>query len=157
MSKKKDADRRYDKKGRLLRTGEMQMSDGRYRYKHPPVVKGGKEIVLYSWRLEMHDRYPKGKRKDLSLREKERALMMDLFNEITPKGGHYTVLDLVETYTSLKQGVRPSTRAGYKTVINLLKKDPFGARRIDKVKLVDAKIWLVNLQKMGKVTVLFIR
>lgn len=150
MSKKKDADRRYDKKGRLLRTGEMQMSDGRYRYKHPPVVKGGKEIVLYSWRLEMHDRYPKGKRKDLSLREKERALMMDLFNEITPEGGHYTVLDLVETYTSLKQGVRPSTRAGYKTVINLLKKDPFGARRIDKVKLVDAKIWLVNLQKNGK-------
>ena len=33
-----------------------------------------------------------------------------------------TVLELVEKYTSTKTGVRPTTVAGYGTVINLLKK-----------------------------------
>ena len=39
-----------------------------------------------------------------------------------------TVLELVEKYTSTKTGVRPTTVAGYGTVINLLKKDLFGKK-----------------------------
>ena len=34
-----------------------------------------------------------------------------------------TVLALVELYISQKIGVKPSTRLGYKTVVNFLKKD----------------------------------
>lgn len=49
-----------------------------------------------------------------------------MFNKIVPKGGGLTVLELVEKYVSLKIGVRQSTYAGYKTIINLLKKDDFG-------------------------------
>ena len=62
--------------------------------------------------------------------------------------GRFTVLELVEKYVSLKIGVRQSTYAGYKTVINLLKKDDFGKKRIDKVKLSDAKAWLIKLQRV---------
>ena len=40
-----------------------------------------------------------------------------------------------------------TTKAGYQTVINVLKEDPFGKRRIDKVKLSDAKAWLIKLQQ----------
>lgn len=40
--------------------------------------------------------------------------------------GDMTVLDLVELYISQKIGVKPSTRLGYKTVVNFLKNDPFG-------------------------------
>ena len=69
-----------------------------------------------------------------------------MFNQIVSNGGNYTVLSLVEKYVSLKIGVRHSTKAGYKTVINILKKDPFGDKRIDKVKLSDAKAWLIKLQ-----------
>ena len=58
-----------------------------------------------------------------------------------------TVLDLVEKYVSLKTGVRHNTEAGYKTVINVLKKEKFGAIRIDKVRLSDAKQWLIKLQQ----------
>ena len=58
------------------------------------------------------------------------------------------MLSLVEKYVSLKIGVRHSTKAGYKTVINILKKDPFGDKRIDKVKLSDAKAWLIKLQQV---------
>lgn len=71
-----------------------------------------------------------------------------MFNQIVSNGGNYTVLTLVEKYVSLKSGVRHNTEAGYKTVINILKKDPFGNKRIDKVKLSDAKAWLIKLQKI---------
>ena len=61
------------------------------------------------------------------------------------------MLELVEKYISVKTGVRPTTMAGYGTVINLLKKDPFGRKRIDTVKISDAKAWLIKLQqKDGK-------
>lgn len=58
-----------------------------------------------------------------------------------------TVLELVERYVETRTGVRESTRAGYQTTINFLKKDSFGARRIDTVKISDAKLWLISLQK----------
>ena len=40
--------------------------------------------------------------------------------------------------------------AGYGTIINLLKKDPFGKRRIDTVRISDAKCWLIHLQQVEK-------
>ena len=43
--------------------------------------------------------------------------------------------------------MKPTTKAGYGTVINLLKEDSFGAKRIDKVRLSDAKGWLIKLQQ----------
>lgn len=54
-------ERRYDNKGRLLHTGEVQMSDGRYRYKYKDV--DGKMKVIYSLRLCQKDRAPRGKKK----------------------------------------------------------------------------------------------
>lgn len=56
------------------------------------------------------------------------------------------MLELVEKYVFLKTGVRHNTVAGYKTVINVLKKEAFGRQRIDKVRLSDAKAWLIKLQ-----------
>ena len=86
----------------------------------------------------------------LSLREKEKQIAADMFDQIIPEGGKLTVLELIKKYISLKPGVRPTTEAGYRTVINLLEKDEFGKRRIDKVRLSDAKAWLIRLQKEGR-------
>ena len=61
-----------------------------------------------------------------------------------------TVVELVQKYLRTKTGVRASTRAGYKTVLNLLEKDLFSGIRIDRVKQSDAKVWLIDLQKSGK-------
>ena len=69
---------------------------------------------------------------------------------IIPDGGGLTVRQLVSKYIATKTGVKHTTRAGYGTVINLLEKDPFGAQRIDKVRLSDAKEWLIRLQQMDK-------
>lgn len=63
---------------------------------------------------------------------------------------NFTVLELVEKYIATKTNVREPTRAGYKTVINLLKKEPFGNERIDHVRISDAKLWFIKLQKDGK-------
>ena len=97
------------------------------------------------------DPYIDGNIKELSLREKEKEIQKYLMIGMLSDGGGFTVLDLVERYTSLKIGVRPTTRTGYQTVINHLKKDPFGMRPIHKVKISDAKKWLIDLQqKQGK-------
>ena len=140
------SERRRDKRNRILRDGEYQRVDGRYRFRYTDV--DGKEKNVYSWRLDRNDATPKGKKKELSLREKEKQIEADLFAHIITNGGNYTVLELVEKYISLKTGVRPSTAASYKTVINILKKETFGSRRIDGVRLSDAKEWLIKLQKI---------
>lgn len=140
------SEKRRDNKNRILHDGEFQQSDGRYRFSYRDLR--GERKCVYSWRLDKNDPTPKGKKRDLSLREKERQVEQDLFDEIIPEGGHYTVLSLCEKYVSLKTGVRKSTRTGYKTVINILKKDSMGSRRIDTVKLSDAKAWLIKLQQV---------
>ncbi|MBR2718558.1 MAG: site-specific integrase [Clostridia bacterium] len=139
------SEKRRDNRNRILREGEYQRADGRYRYRY--IGEDGKEKNVYSWRLDKNDPTPKGRKRDLSLREKEKQIQADLFDHIVTHGGNYTVIELVEKYISLKTGVSHNTRAGYKTVINLLKKDPFGKLRIDKVHLSDAKTWLIKLQQ----------
>lgn len=61
-----------------------------------------------------------------------------------------TVLELVKKYISQKTGVRHNTEANYKFVINIIAKEAFGKKRIDKVKLSDAKGWLIKLQADGR-------
>lgn len=140
--------KRKDSRGRVLNDGETQGKDGRYRYQYTDVL--GKRRAIYSWKLLPADRTPSGKRKDLSLREKEKNIMSDLNSYIIPCGGNMTVLELVEKYISQKTGVRHNTMANYNFVINIIKKEEFGARRIDKIKLSDAKAWLIKLQKDGR-------
>ena len=141
--------KRRDRKKSILRPGESQRPDGRYRFKYKDVDGKYKEVC--STRLVRTDPYIDGNIKELSLREKEKEIQKYLMIGMLSDGGGFTVLDLVERYTSLKIGVRPTTRTGYQTVINHLKKDPFGMRPIHKVKISDAKKWLIDLQqKQGK-------
>lgn len=140
------SEKRRDNRNRILREGEYQRTDGRYRYRY--IDEDGKEKNVYSWRLDKNDPTPRGKKRELSLREKEKQIQADLFDHIVTRGGNYTVVELVEKYTSLKTGVGHNTKAGYKTVINILNREAFGKQRIDKVHLSDAKAWLIKLQQV---------
>lgn len=142
------SEKRRDSKNRILRTGESQEADGRYKFRY--IDGNGKRKTVYSWRLVATDSIPAGKRDNAPLREQEKAINRDLNDMITPDGAGLTVLDLVKKYIATKTGVKHTTRAGYGTVINLLDKDPFGARRIDKIRLSDAKEWLIRLQQVDK-------
>ena len=140
--------RRKDSKGRVLNDGETQRTDGRYAYQYTDNL--GNRKIIYSWKLVPADKTPSGKRKDLSLREKEKQIKDDLNSGVMPCGDNITVLQLVQKYISQKTGVRHNTQANYKFVINIIEKENFGAIRIDKVKLSDAKAWLIKLQSDGR-------
>ncbi len=142
------SEKRRDNRNRILRNGESQRQDGRYAYKYKDL--NGETKFVYSWRLDKNDRAPAGKAREPSLREKEKQIQQDLFNQIVPNGGNLTVLDLVNKYLSLKINVRHNTRANYNFVVNIIKKEPFGNIRIDKVRQSDAKAWLIKLQKDGR-------
>ena len=138
------SNKRKDNKGRVLHNGEYQQSNGRYRFKYYDGI--GKAGYLYSWRLDVNDRTPEGKKPGPSLRELEQELQVRQFGHVALEGGNLTVLELVKRYTATKIGVRESTKAGYQTTIHFLEKDPFGQRRIDQIRISDAKIWLITLQ-----------
>lgn len=142
------SEKRRDSKNRILRNGESQRKDGRYAFKY--IDSTGKQQFVYSWKLEKTDKLPQGKRQDISLREKEKVILKDLDDKIVPRGGEMTVLELVRKYILQKTGVRHNTEANYNFVLNIIKKEDFGTKRIDKVKLSDAKIWLIKLQKDGR-------
>lgn len=138
--------KRRDSKKRVLRDRESQCKDGRYRYSY---LENLKRKDVYSWKLEPTDKLPAGKRDCVALRTmEEEILKKQLLGK--PNCPKMTVNELVERYIKQKQGVRESTRAGYKTVINTLKKDPFGERFIDEIRISDAKLWLIELQENGK-------
>ena len=138
---------RKDSKGRILRQGEGQRPNGQYYFKFKDVK--GKAKYKYSWTLTTHDLPPKGKKSGPCLREIEKQVHRDLFDRVAPSG--MTVLELVEKYVATKTAVRPTTRAGYKTVMNFLAKDAFGSRKIGDITTLDAKNWLIYLQgELGK-------
>ena len=139
------SEKRRDNKNRILRTGESQRADGKYMYRY--VDANGKTQCLYSWRLVKTDTVPEGKKDNGALRDIEKRVQRDVDDDIVPDGDGYTVLALVEKYISQKTGVKNTTRAGYGTVVNVLKAEAFGKKRIDKVKLSDAKAWLIKLQQ----------
>ena len=142
------SEKRRDSKNRILRNGESQRKDGRYAFKY--IDSTGKQQFVYSWKLERTDKLPQGKRNDISLREKEKMILKDLDDEIVPRGGEMTVVELVRKYILQKTGVRHNTEANYNFVLNIIKKEDFGKKRIDRVKLSDAKAWLIKLQKDGR-------
>ena len=142
------SEKRRDNKNRILRTGESQEADGRYRFRYTD--SNGKRKSVYSWRLVATDSLPYGKRDNLPLREQEKIINRDLEDDILPDGGGLTVLQLSKKYVATKTGVKHTTRAGYGTVLRLLERDPFGAKRIDRVRLSDAKEWLIKLQQVDK-------
>ena len=138
---------RKDHKNGLLRAGESPDKEGRNRYSY---YENGKQKSFYSWKLEPTDKLPAGKKECVSLREQieklqKKQLLYGKYSESS-----YTVLDLVERYVGLKTGVRKSTQAGYKTVINVLKKEEFGSRKISDIRISDAKLWLIQMQKCGR-------
>lgn len=140
--------KRRDNKNRVLRNGESQRKDGRYVFKYTD--SSGRAYFLYSWKLEKTDVMPQGKRKDVSLREKEAAFLKDIQDNIIPSGGETTVLELVKRYVEQKVTVRHNTKTGYNFVLNILKKENFGRMQIGRVKISDAKRWFIKLQADGK-------
>ncbi len=127
--------KRKDAKGRVLRTGESQRNDLLYQYRYTDVA--GKRRTIYASDLR-------------ELREKEKKIQKDLDDGIAYNEGTTTVIELLERYIALKQGVRHNTKVNYNFVLNLIRKEDFGHRKINTIKASDAKLWFLKLQSDGK-------
>lgn len=141
------SEKRRDNKNRILQTGESQRKDGRYAYKY---VDGyGKPQFVYAWKLVPTDKTPAGKRDDISLREKEKQIRKDLDDGIDTKGGKMTVLELYDKRINQNANVKEATVLNRNQLRNILENDAFGRMAIEKVKMSDAKEWLIRLRKNG--------
>lgn len=109
------SEKRKDSKGRILRTGESQRKDLTYQFRYTDVT--GKRRTIYANDLQ-------------ELRKKEKAIQKDVEDSINYCEGNVTVIELLERYIALKQGVRHATKAGYNFVLNLAKKEDFCYRTI---------------------------
>lgn len=149
------SEKRRDSKNRILRTGESQRKDGRYAYKY--IDAFGKPQFVYAWKLVPTDRTPAGKREDISLREKVEEILQDKNDGIDTAGKKMTVYELFKKYLKQQRNARVSTQNTYHYLLEFLKKDKFGARSIDTVKISDVKTWLLELKENGLAygTVLF--
>lgn len=139
------SEKRRDSKNRVLRRGESQRKDGRYVYKY--IGLDGKPYFVYSWTLEKRDIPPKGKRPDLSLREKEKEISQLLDDGLDFQKGNYSVIKLVRRYLDQKENIKQNSRKIYNTIINILDKDPFGNQKICDIRTSNAKAWCIDLQR----------
>ncbi len=99
------SEKRRDNRNRILHEGEYQRADGRYRFRYVDIH--GNEGNLYSWRLDHKSTsIPKGKKMELSLREKEKQLEQENVNgTVFQEVEDLQFSELVEKSVSLKIGV----------------------------------------------------
>ncbi len=129
-------ERRKDPKGRVLKEGEsFRKSDNLYTFRYKDIR--GKMKAIYDSDLK-------------SLREKEQTIFKQLDDGIDYSAGDINVIELVDKYIALKEGVRYNTKVGYNFVINLIKKEDFGYRKIRDIKPSDAQKWFIKLHKDGR-------
>ena len=92
------SEKRKDNKGRILRTGESQRKGLIYQYRYTDICS--KQQTVYSSDLK-------------ELREKEKEIQKQLDDGIDYATGKINVIQLLERYISIKQGVRYNTKVGY--------------------------------------------
>ena len=129
------AEKRKDKRGRVLKAGESQRKDLTYQYRYKNSQK--KWQYVYAPTLE-------------ELRRKEAAIQKCVNDSIDYAAGKVTVIELLERYISLKQVVRYNTKVGYAFVLSLVKKEDFGYRCIKDIKVSDAQLWFLKLHRDGR-------
>lgn len=129
------AEKRKDKRGRVLRTGASQRHDLTYQYRYKNLQKKWKYV--YAPTLD-------------ELRQKDAAIQKDMNDGIDYAAGKITVVELLERYIGLKQGVRYNTKVGYAFVLKLVQKEDFGNRHIKDIKVSDAQLWFLKLHNDGR-------
>lgn len=118
-------ERRKDKKGRVLKTGESQRPDGRYCYRYKAL--DGKRKYIYDMDLN-------------SLRDKERQVNRDIEDKIY--SNDITMNECFDRYMSAKTDLREGTRHKYNLEYNRWIRDTwFGNRPISSMKKSDVLLF----------------
>lgn len=129
------AEKRKDSKGRILKDGESQRTDGRYMFQYKDTY--GKRKTLYSWKLVETDKTPKGKKEMLSLREQEEQAKQDAKDGIRVCIGKMTLNDMFEIYFATKRNLKQSTRTNYRYMWDKYAKETIGKKKLYLIKKSD--------------------
>ena len=126
-------EKRKDNKGRNLRTGEYQRTDGIYQFKYTDST--GKKRVIYSKNLA-------------ELRVKEEAVKQDLKDGIKTRAEvNLTVNDMFQKYIATKTELKASTLTNYKYMYKNYVQESFGLKKLADVKYSDVKSFYNSLIK----------
>ena len=140
---------RRDDRGRLLKEGETQQKNGRYRFRYTD-SKGIRRDV-YAWKLVSTDKTPSGKKNDISLREKEKVIRRDLDDNIDTYSAKSTVNNLILQYLNGKVTLANSTIENYIHIWNKnIRNSTLGKLKVDKVKKSDITKFYAHLYKDRK-------
>ncbi len=140
------AEKRRDKKGRLLKEGEYQRNDGRYEYRYEDIFQENKSV--YSWRLTETDPLPAGKRPDKSLREKEKEIQKQLKEGIVAGAVKTTLNEQFDVYMEIKH-FADSTAENYRYMWKRFIRDSLGKCLIKDLKRSDILTFYAKHKKNG--------
>lgn len=116
--------KRYDSKRRLLRTGEIQRSDGYYTYRW--TERNGKRHSVTANTLE-------------ELREKEDAIIRDKHDGIRTEAQNVTINDIFDMWRNMKRGLKDNTFQNYCYMYNMFVQPELGKLRVQTLKKSDVK------------------
>jgi integrase len=123
-------ERRKDDKGRVLKDGEHQRSNGTYEYKWRD--KRGKRHSIYAKSLD-------------ELRDKEIDVLRDALDGIRADKNDITINDLYYRWVQLKKGLKHNTFQNYKYMYTQFVKPDFGEMHIVDLKRSDVRAFYNHL------------
>lgn len=139
-------EKRVDNKGRILRVGEYQRSDGMYEFRY--FAEDGVRKYLYSWKLVSQDSVPPKKKCSKSLREME-----DDLNFISGFTERTTVLQGVQEVLTMRTDYARSTMDTYQIAVRqYIAPSKLGQLRLTQVSKDDVREfyqWLVDENGLG--------
>lgn len=141
-------EKRRDHKGRLLRNGEVQRSDGKYMFRY--IDRNGSRQTVYSWKLVDTDKVPDGKRCQAALRDMEKQILRDLDDNIyTADAGKTTVDGLFGSFMELRTDLRETTRCNYICLYESYVKEEVGWKALKNVRHTDIqKLYMHIVQEL---------
>lgn len=139
-------EKKRDLKGRTLRSGERQRSNGRYEYRF--VATDGAIQSLYSWRLVETDPTPPGKRPCEPLRNLEKKIQeMELKGLDTGKSSTMTLNAAFENYVNLHPKWKPTTAALRRSIYRNHIEPVFGQRKVTDIRQSQIKQLYIDMQR----------
>ncbi|MEZ3435003.1 MAG: tyrosine-type recombinase/integrase [Lachnospiraceae bacterium] len=142
--------KRKDDRGRVLKEGESQRSDGRYQYQYTGLDK--KRHSVYSWRLLPSDKVPEGVRKCQSLREKEKEVQKKLLEEAEKRSVNIILNEMFDIYIQNKKyrgkALSPNTIRNYNAMYNKhIRESYLGKMKVQDIKKSHIVEFYISLQK----------
>lgn len=143
------SEKRRDSKGRVLRNGESQRSDGKYMFRYTDGT--GERHTVYSWKLVSTDKLKEGQRDSQALRDMEKRILKDLDDSIkTRDAEHTTVDDLFDQFMDIRKDLRESSRCCYNDIYRKHIKPVIGHRPIGRVKPTEIqKLYQIMVSDSG--------